>query len=105
MSNFTVYILYFSSYNKIYVGFTSNLLQRFKSHDSIGKKGWTIKYRPWVVIYTEFFDDKISAMKKEKFIKSGVGRKWLKDKIELEYKNYGYISTSSETVIQLCFPF
>jgi putative endonuclease len=86
------------------VGFTSNLLERFKSHNSIGKKGWTIKYRPWVVIYIEFFEDKNSAMKLEKFIKSGVGRKWLRDKIEVEYKNNGYISTPVEKAVKVCSP-
>ncbi|MEI2750648.1 MAG: GIY-YIG nuclease family protein [Ferruginibacter sp.] len=100
MSNFTIYILYSKAYNKTYIGFTSNLLQRFKSHNSIGKKGWTIKYRPWVVIYTEFYDDKISAMKKEKFLKSGVGRKWLRDKLEVEYKNNGYISIKVSSSVQ-----
>lgn len=86
------------------MGFTSNLLERFKSHNSIGKKGWTIKYRPWIVIYTEFFDDKNSAMNLEKFIKSGVGRKWLRDKIEVEYKNNGYISTLVEMPVKVCSP-
>lgn len=96
--------MYSKAYNKTYVGFTSNLLQRFKSHNSIGKKGWTIKYRPWVVIYTEFYDDKISAMKKEKFLKSGIGRKWLKDSIETDYEIKGFISSFVETAIQIYSP-
>jgi putative endonuclease len=72
--------LYSKDYQKTYVGFTSNLLERFKSHNSIGKKGWTIKYRPWIVIYTEFFKEKVSAMKKEKFLKSGVGQKMAEER-------------------------
>jgi putative endonuclease len=89
--------LYSKDYQKTYVGFTSNLLERFKSHNSIGKKGWTIKYRPWIVIYTEFFKEKVSALKKEKFLKSGLGRKWLKEKMEIDYKINGFISTGYET--------
>ncbi|MCF6297680.1 MAG: GIY-YIG nuclease family protein [Flavobacteriaceae bacterium] len=33
-------------------------MSRFKSHNSLSKKGYTIRYRPWVVIYVEFFCSK-----------------------------------------------
>ncbi|WP_325635244.1 GIY-YIG nuclease family protein, partial [Parapedobacter sp.] len=44
---FTVYVLHSGKHDKIYIGFTSNLEQRLKSHNELGKKGWTIKFRPW----------------------------------------------------------
>ncbi len=50
---FTVYILFSVNHNKIYIGCTGNLKQRFLSHNELGKKGWTIKYRPWIIVYTE----------------------------------------------------
>ncbi len=39
---FIVYALYSSNYNKIYIGYTSNLVERYKSHNELSKKGWTI---------------------------------------------------------------
>ncbi len=48
---FTVYVLHSPKYDKIYIGFTSNLEQRFLSHNHLATKGWTIKFRPWVIMY------------------------------------------------------
>ncbi len=81
MEEFVVYILFSEKYNQTYVGFTSNLLERFKSHNLLGTKGYTIKYRPWKVIYVEFFNLKADAIKKEKFLKNGNGRELIKDLI------------------------
>ncbi len=47
---FTVYILFSEKHNQIYVGYTTDLIQRFHSHNAFAKKGHTIKYRPWKVI-------------------------------------------------------
>ena len=71
---FTVYVLYSSKNNKIYIGFTSNLEARIKSHNELGTKGWTLRYRPWEIIYTEDFKSKAEAMRREKELKSGSGR-------------------------------
>ena len=79
MEEFVVYILFSEKYNKTYVGFTSNLIGRFKSHNILGTKGYTIKYRPWEVIYVEFFNLKVEALKKEKFLKAGNGRAFIKE--------------------------
>jgi putative endonuclease len=72
--SYTVYILFSQKYCKTYVGFTSNLEERFKSHNELGNKGWSIKFRPWQIVYTEEFIDKKEAMLREKFLKSGQGR-------------------------------
>ena len=74
---FTVYVLYSRFSNKIYVGFTSNLEQRFLSHNELGKKGWTIKFRPWELVHTEEFEEKADAMRREKALKSGQGREFI----------------------------
>jgi putative endonuclease len=63
---FTVYVLYSEKFNKIYVGYTSNMEQRLLSHNILETKGSTLKYRPWKVIYTEVFSEKPEAMKREK---------------------------------------
>ena len=79
---YTVYALYSQKFDKIYIGFTSNLEQRLNSHNHLAKKGWTIKFRPWKVIYTEEFKDKSEAMKREKQLKSAKGREFIRSLIE-----------------------
>ena len=69
---FVVYILYSVKSNRNYTGFTSNLIERFRSHNNYGKDS-TRLYRPWVVVYVEFFETKEEALKQEKYYKSGRG--------------------------------
>lgn len=79
MDEFVVYVLFSEEYNKNYVGFTSNLIERFKSHNYLGKKGYTIKFRPWKVLHVEFFTNKAAALSREKFFKTGKGRELIKN--------------------------
>jgi putative endonuclease len=79
---FIVYVLYSEQHNKIYVGFTSNLEQRFISHNELGKKGWTIKFRPWIIVHQESFDSKSDAMKREKELKTAAGISFIWSKIK-----------------------
>ena len=74
---YKVYILYSVKYKKNYIGYTSNIEQRLLSHNELATKGWTIKFRPWQIIYIEEFATKQEALKKEKELKSGKGRKWI----------------------------
>jgi putative endonuclease len=83
---FTVYALYSPKYDKIYIGYTSNLEQRLLSHNKLGKKGWTIKYRPWEVVFTEEFETKKEAMKREKQLKSAKGRQYVWERVNQKYK-------------------
>ena len=64
-------------YSKIYIGYTSDLIQRIKSHNELGQKGWTIKFRPWILVYSEQFADKTKALLKEKELKAARGREWI----------------------------
>ena len=74
---FTIYVLYSEKYNKIYIGYTSDLERRLLSHNELGTKGYTIKYRPWKVVYTESYDSKREALAREKQLKSGNGRQFI----------------------------
>ena len=89
---YTVYILYSQTHNKIYIGYTSNLIERFKSHNYLSNDGWTVQYRHWIVIYCEYFDSKSEAMKRETALKSGKGRAWIHQQIKNEYEMKGFIS-------------
>ena len=71
---FTVYALYSPAFNKIYIGYTSDLNNRFLSHNELATKGYTIKYRPWVIAYTETAETKADALKRELQLKSAQGR-------------------------------
>ena len=74
---FFVYALKSKSRNYIYVGLTANLEQRLEYHNK-GKNKTTRPYRPFELIYSEICKDRIEARKKEKYLKSGVGKEFLK---------------------------
>ncbi len=74
---FTVYVLYSEKYNKIYIGYTSNIEQRLLSHNELETKGFTLRYRPWKLIYSEVFSEKSEAMKREKQLKTARGRAFI----------------------------
>jgi putative endonuclease len=74
---YTVYILFSAGHNKIYIGYTSNLIFRFYSHNNLSTKDWTKNFRPWLVIYCEYYHDKKEAKKGEKQLKGAKGREWI----------------------------
>jgi putative endonuclease len=78
---FTVYVLFSSNYDKIYIGFTSNIEARLLSHNELATKGFTIKYRPWTLVYTEEFQSKKEALEREKQLKSSRGRDFIRKQI------------------------
>ncbi len=73
----TVYVLYSENFEKHYTGFTSNFEQRLLSHNVLGK-GWTKKYWPWKVLLTDSYETKSEAMQRERWLKTGVGRDFIK---------------------------
>ena len=75
---YVVYILYSDKHDIHYTGYTCDLISRFRSHNQLATKGFTIKYRPWRVIHVAFFKTKKDALKREKFLKSGQGRNFIK---------------------------
>jgi putative endonuclease len=77
MMTFTVYVLYSDLFCKHYTGFTTNLDQRLISHNELGND-WTRSFRPWRLIYTKEFIEKAEAIKYEKWLKSGVGRDFIR---------------------------
>jgi putative endonuclease len=73
-----VYVLYSVDYDKTYVGFTTDLEARLLSHNHVNNKGWTKKYQAWEILYSEEFSNKASAMEREKELKTGKGRDYIK---------------------------
>ncbi|MBM3165802.1 MAG: GIY-YIG nuclease family protein [Bacteroidetes bacterium] len=75
---FTVYVLYSTKIQKKYTGFTQDLEKRIIQHN-LGLLGKYTKGKgPWVLIYSETFQTKIEAIVKEKELKTGKGRDFLK---------------------------
>ena len=80
---YTVYVLYSKSFNKIYTGYTSDMDQRLISHNHLKNKGWTGRFKPWILVYSEKFEDKLKAMKRERQLKSFQGRQFIWSKVKL----------------------
>ena len=81
---YVVYALYSIKFDKIYIGFTSDLAERIKSHNELGKKGWTLKFRPWKLIYEECHQVKADAIRREKELKTAVGRNFIRSLIKTQ---------------------
>ena len=63
--------------NEIYVGMALSAEKRLKEHNK-GKNRFTKGLRPWKIIHIEYFADWKSARVREKYLKSGVGKEFLK---------------------------
>jgi putative endonuclease len=81
-----VYVLFSSKFNKIYIGETANLIGRFHAHNELANKGYTKKYRPWIVVHVEFLRTRKAALAREKTLKSGKGRQWIHNNIIPMYR-------------------
>jgi putative endonuclease len=78
---YTVYTLYSPGFEKIYIGYTSDMKERMISHNEKGTKGWTVKYRPWEIVFTEKYSTKKEAMKRERQLKTARGREYIWEKV------------------------
>ena len=73
----TVYAILSEVNGDIYVGMATDADERLKEHNA-GKSTYTKRYRPWRTIYREAQADWITARKREKYLKSGIGKEFLK---------------------------
>ena len=65
--------------NKFYIGITNNIQRRLQEHKS-GQQKSTKARRPFRLLLEERYDDRVSARAREKYLKSGIGREFLKNK-------------------------
>ncbi len=75
---FSVYALYSKAFNKIYIGFSSDVEKRLASHNDERNTGWTSKYQPWKLVYTEACQTKTEALARERQLKSSRGRDFIR---------------------------
>ena len=79
-----VYILRSLSRNSLYIGSTQNPDVRLNAHNE-GKVRSTKSFRPWTRIWLEELDSRSNALKREKYLKSGWGRKWINKNILVKF--------------------
>ncbi len=80
---FTVYVLRSKSTGKLYIGQTQNLEKRLTEH-SQGMARYTRGRGPWMLLCSEKHDTRADAIRRERFLKSGQGREWLRGKLRGE---------------------
>ena len=72
-----VYVLRSTSDNGFYIGYSENLQKRFQQHAQ--GDSFATSYRgPWKLIYYEAYLEQADALGRERYLKSGSGRKFLK---------------------------
>lgn len=65
-----------------YIGYTTDINQRVKDHNN-GKGGKTTKRKKtWILLYFEGYRSEKDALGREKFLKSGSGRNFLKKQLK-----------------------
>ena len=74
------YVLKSESDNKLYVGYTDNLKKRLPDHNK-GPSLATKFRKPFILVYYEACLVKEKAIRREKYFKTGFGRKFLKLRI------------------------
>ena len=74
---FSVYVLSSNIKSYLYVGLTNNVERRVRAHQS-GKERTTRPYRPFNLVHVEHFSSRQEARNREKYLKSGCGKEWIK---------------------------
>lgn len=87
ISRYYVYILLSLTDEGLYIGFTNDLKRRLIQHAS-GKVKSTRIRTPFKLIHYEYFINEKDAKAREEFLKSGYGRKQLKEFLKNTFTNF-----------------
>ena len=63
-----VYIIYSEKFDKYYKGYSMNPQRRLEEHNT-GLTRYSSAYKPWKLVYLEYFETKKEALQREKRIK------------------------------------
>ena len=74
---FTVYVIRSKSTGRLYKGQAENVQQRLWQHET-GMARYTRGRGPWELVLREDYQTRAEAMSREKWLKIGKGREWLK---------------------------
>ena len=86
VSRFYVYILFSLKDRGLYIGFTADLKKRLILHSKSQVTSTKLR-TPFKLIHYEYFINKSDAKAREEFLKSGFGRKQLKEILKRTLKN------------------
>jgi putative endonuclease len=76
-----IYVLKSEKDGRYYIGSTRDIEKRIDSHKR-GKVRSTKGRRPLRLVYTQRCENIREARKRENFLKSGQGRKWIKENLK-----------------------
>ena len=74
---FFVYVIRSTVNGNFYVGMTEDIDARLIRHNR-GDNNSTKAHRPWSLFFFEQFETRIEARKREVYLKSGVGKEFIK---------------------------
>ena len=77
---FYVYVIQSRKSQYWYTGTTNDLRKRLRQHNE-GKSTWTKKRGPWDLIYYEACLNEEDARSREKYLKTGMGKRYLKNRL------------------------
>ena len=75
------YILQSINTNKLYIGYTKDLLKRVEEHNK-GRNLSTKFGRPWILIYYEACLNEDDAKRREKYLKKTQGQRLIKRRLK-----------------------
>ncbi len=81
---FWVYVLESEATRRRYIGHTDNLERRLAEHncpEHNARKFTTRNQGRWRLVHDERYGTRAEAMRRERWLKSGVGRAWLNETI------------------------
>ena len=75
------YVLMSKKTDRWYTGVTCDLRKRFNDHQQ-GKSQWTKGRGPWTLLYYEACLNEGDARSREIYLKSGMGKRYLKNRLK-----------------------
>src|SRR4051794_32366814 len=84
---FYVYLLHSAKDNGFYIGYSTDLKRRLSEHTR-GASFATEFRGPWKLIYYEAYTEREDAKGREKFLKSGAGRRFLRAQLRHYLKRF-----------------
>ncbi len=78
---FFVYVLKCEKTSTFYTGCTKNLKQRIEQHNK-GEVYYTKRRMPIKLIYFEACSNKDDAFRRERYLKTGMGKRYLKNRLK-----------------------
>jgi len=84
------YVIQSQRSKRWYTGSTNDLRKRLNQHNT-GKSTWTKNGTPWKLIYYKACLDEQDARSREKYLKTGMGKRYIKNRLKRFLSLTGWI--------------